>query len=47
MNRGAFQVAGDNAELTGATDTVGDSTATVEWWQNHGERRNFLGARVG
>jgi hypothetical protein len=29
-NRGAFQVAGDRAELTGATDAAGSSTATIE-----------------
>ena len=29
-NRGVFQVAGDRAELTGATDAAGSSTATVE-----------------
>jgi hypothetical protein len=30
VNRGVFQVAGDRAELTGATGTAGSSTATVE-----------------
>jgi hypothetical protein len=29
-NRGVFQVVGDRAELTGAIDTAGSSTATVE-----------------
>jgi hypothetical protein len=29
-NRGVFQVVGDKAELTGATDAAGSSTATVE-----------------
>jgi hypothetical protein len=36
-NRGAFQVAGDRAELTGATDAVDVSEP----------RRNCLGARAG
>jgi hypothetical protein len=46
-NRGTFQVAGDKAELTGATDTEAGSTATVERRRNHGERQNFLGTRAG
>jgi hypothetical protein len=29
-SRGVFQVAGDSAELTGATDVAGSSTAIVE-----------------
>jgi hypothetical protein len=41
-NRGVFQVAGGRAKLTGATDTTGSSTATVEraanidgrWWSS-------------
>jgi hypothetical protein len=41
-NRGVFQVAGDKAELTGATDATGSSTANVEraadvvgrWWSS-------------
>jgi hypothetical protein len=30
-NRGVFQVAGDRAELTGATYATRSSTTTVEW----------------
>jgi hypothetical protein len=47
-NRGAFQVAGDRAELTEATDAAESPTTTVErvadvderWW-------NYLVARAG
>jgi hypothetical protein len=45
-NQGVFQVAGDRAELTGATDATGSSTATVERaayvggrWQGSGHAR--------
>jgi hypothetical protein len=37
-NRRVFQVAGDSAELTGATDTAGSSTATVEQAAGVGRR---------
>jgi hypothetical protein len=30
VNRGVFQVVGNRAELTGATDVAGSSTTTVE-----------------
>jgi hypothetical protein len=40
-NRGVFHVAGDRAELTGATDVAGCSMATIEqaadvggWWRS-------------
>jgi hypothetical protein len=47
VNRRVYQVAGDSAELTGATDAVGSSTATVErtasvdkrWWGSGRARR--------
>jgi hypothetical protein len=41
-NQGAFQVAGDRAELTGVTDTAGSPTTTVEWAADVGERRRSL-----
>jgi hypothetical protein len=48
VNRGVFQVAGDRAELTGATDAAGSSTATVERAADVGERWwNCQGARAG
>jgi hypothetical protein len=37
-NRGVFQVAGDRAKLTRATDAAGSSTATVEWAAKVGGR---------
>ena len=37
-NREVFQVAGDRAKLTGATDAAGSSTATVEWAADVGGR---------
>jgi hypothetical protein len=41
-------VAGDRAELTGATDAAGSSTTIVEQAANVGERRwSCLGARAG
>jgi hypothetical protein len=47
-NQGAFQVAGDRAELTGATDAAGSSMVTVERAVDVGERRrSCLGARAG
>jgi hypothetical protein len=47
-NQGAFQVVGDRAELTGATDAARSSTATVERAAGVGERwRSCLGARAG
>jgi hypothetical protein len=47
-NRGVFQVAGDRAELTGATDVAGSPTAIVEQTVDVGERQqNCLGAHAG
>jgi hypothetical protein len=47
-NRGAFQLAGDRAELTGATNGAGSPTMTVERVAGVGEqRRNYLVARTG
>jgi hypothetical protein len=41
-------VAGDRAELTGATNVAGSSTVTVERAADVGERwQNCLGARAG
>jgi hypothetical protein len=47
-NQGAFQVVGNMAELIGATDTMGGSTATVEWVADVSERRrSCLDTRAG
>jgi hypothetical protein len=47
-NQGAFQVAGDRVELTGATDMAGSSMATVERATDVDERwRSYLVARAG
>jgi hypothetical protein len=47
-NRGAFQVAGDRAKLTGATDVAESPTTTVERVADVDERwRNYLVARAG
>jgi hypothetical protein len=45
-NQGAFEVAGDKEELTGATDAAGSPTATVEWAADVGEQRRSCLVRV-